>query len=111
MNVEFTTEDGENGRYTGVAYFQQDVGEVAFFNDDDLGFVRTDAFITYAGPGHTGNVPAANEESMEAMVADLRRKEQMTDGMLIVGSSAHSEQGPSGTEGQSGVSNDENRNP
>jgi hypothetical protein len=111
MNVEFTTEDGENGRYTGVAYFQQDVGEAAFFNDDDLGFVRTDAFVTYAGPGHTGNVPAANEESMEVMMADLRRKEQIIDGMLIVGSSAHSEQGASETKGQSETPNDENRNP
>lgn len=96
MNVEFTTEDGENGRYTGVGYFQQDVGEVVFFNDNDLGFVRTDAFVTYAGPGHTSNVPAANEESMEAMMADLRRKEQTVDGMLIVDSSAHSKQESSG---------------
>jgi hypothetical protein len=47
---------------------------------------------------------------MEAMMADLRRKEQITDEMLIVGSSAHSEQGPSGTKGQNGTSNDEDRN-
>jgi hypothetical protein len=42
MNVEFTTEDARKAAIL-VAYFQQDVGEVAFFNDDDLGFVRTDA--------------------------------------------------------------------
>jgi hypothetical protein len=110
MNVEFITEDGKKGRYTGVAYFQQDVGEVVFFNDDDLGFVRTDAFVTYAGPGHTSNVPAANEESMKAMIADLRNEEQTVDGMLIVGSGSHSKQESSGTGGQSGASNAEDRN-
>ena len=110
MNVEFITADGEKGRYTGVAYFQKDVGEIAFFNDNNLGFVQTDAFVTYAGPGHTSNVPAANEESMEAMMADLRKREQTVDGMLIVGSGSHSKQESSGTGGQSGASNAEGRN-
>jgi hypothetical protein len=109
MNVEFTTADGKKGRYTGVAYFQQGVSEVAFFNDDDFGFVQANASVTYAGPGHTSNVPAANEESMKTMMADLRKREQTTDGMLVVGSGARSKQESSGTEGQSGDSNDEDR--
>jgi hypothetical protein len=90
MNIEFINKDGEKHRYTGVAYFQQDLGEIAFFNNDDLGFIHQQALVTYAGPGHTSNVPAANEESMENVMADLRKKEEMVDGMLIVGSFAYS---------------------
>ena len=110
MNIEYITADGEKGRYTGVSYFQQDRDGVGFFNADDLGFVQQKAFVTYAGPGHTGNVPATNEESMESVMADLRRKEQTTDGMLIVGSGAHSKQDSYVIEIQDGSSNDEDRN-
>ena len=92
MNIEYITTDDEKGRYTGVSYFQQDRDGVGFFNGDDLGFVQSDAFVTYAGPGHTGNVPAANEESMDDVMAEIRTKEQTTDGMLIVGSGVDSSQ-------------------
>jgi hypothetical protein len=90
MNIEFINRDGEKHRYTGVSYFQQDSGEVAFFNDDELGFVHQQALVIYAGPGHTSNVPAGNEESMEDVMADLRKKEEMIDGMLVVDSFAYS---------------------
>jgi hypothetical protein len=107
MNVEFVNRDDEKHRYTGVAYFQQDIGKVRFFNDDDLGFVHQKSFVTYAGPGHTGNVPASNEESMEAAMADLRKQEQTTDGMLIVGSFAYSVQDTIKEEVEDNSSDDE----
>lgn len=110
MNVEYITKDGEKGRYTGVSHFQQDLDGVGFFNSDERGFVLADSFVTYAGAGHTGNVSAANEEPLEAVIADLRREEQTTDEMLIVGSGAHVKQGSSGIREADGISNDENQN-
>ncbi|EMA56737.1 hypothetical protein [Halococcus thailandensis] len=78
------------GRYTGVSYFRQDRDGVGLFTGDDLGFVQEDTFVTYAGPGHAGDVPAVDEESMEDVMAALRAKEQTSDGMLIGRSGAHS---------------------
>lgn len=109
MNVEFITSNGERGRYTGVSYFKQNRDGVGLFNDDDFGFVLADALVTYAGPGHTRTVSAADEISMEAEMADLRNQEQTTDGMLIVGSGARSKQESSATGVQDSSSNDEHR--
>ncbi|EMA48072.1 MULTISPECIES: hypothetical protein [Halococcus] len=109
MNVEYITTDGERGRYTDVSYFHQDRDGVGFFNGADLGFVQEDTFVTYAGPGHTGDVPAADEESMEDVMAELRAKEHTTDGMLIVGSGAHSPEESSENEMQDGSSIEKHR--
>ena len=110
MNVEYTTKDGKNGRYTGVSYFQMGGDGVAFFNDDDLGFVQPDTLVTYAGPGHTGDIPAANDQALDNVMADLREREQRTDGIMIVGSSAHAKQDSSETKGMDRFSNGEDRN-
>jgi hypothetical protein len=110
MNVEFITVDGEKGRYTGVSYFQQGRDGVGLFNEGDLGFVLTDALVTYAGPGHTGTVSTADEISMEDGMTDLRNEEQTTDGKLIDGSFAYSEQDPNKEEVLDSSSSDEHRN-